>query len=243
MACSSANSPATSAMTPPLVERSKQAASTETPSSRTPKFSKKRLALAFAIAGLSDAIGAFATPCRRSCGRWILGRRCCCSWCWAGNGCCCRDWPWRRFRAWGCFRSGCWWLRRLLSWGLLGRNLISTEPHHRDRAQARQRLPGRDYSALMFAARITLPHFLVCSTTRLSRSPGEPTNTVAAKSAIRAVILGSTSAALISLLSLSMTSTGVAREPRSRSTRWPRNRAGIRSASECPGVPGSAPPW
>jgi hypothetical protein len=49
-------------MTPPLVERSKQAASTETPSSRTPKFSKKRLALAFAIAGLSDAIGAFATP-------------------------------------------------------------------------------------------------------------------------------------------------------------------------------------
>jgi len=31
------------------------------PSIMAPKFSKKRLALAFAIAGISDAIGAFAT--------------------------------------------------------------------------------------------------------------------------------------------------------------------------------------
>ena len=33
-----------------------------TPTPKILKFSKKRLALAFAIAGISDAIGAFATP-------------------------------------------------------------------------------------------------------------------------------------------------------------------------------------
>jgi hypothetical protein len=33
-----------------------------TPSAKTLKFSKRRLALAFAIAGISDVIGAFATP-------------------------------------------------------------------------------------------------------------------------------------------------------------------------------------
>src|SRR6266478_2700868 len=49
-------------MTPPPIERSKQPASAETPFSKPLKFSKKRLALAFAIAGISDAIGAFATP-------------------------------------------------------------------------------------------------------------------------------------------------------------------------------------
>jgi hypothetical protein len=49
-------------MAPPLPERSKQSTSAETPSSKTLKFSKKRLALAFAIAGISDAIGAFVTP-------------------------------------------------------------------------------------------------------------------------------------------------------------------------------------
>jgi hypothetical protein len=43
-------------MTVPPVEPSKQ------PSKAAIKFSKKRLALAFAIAGISDAIGAFATP-------------------------------------------------------------------------------------------------------------------------------------------------------------------------------------
>src|SRR5262249_41875934 len=69
--------------------------------------------------------------CRRSCGWSILGQRCYCLWCWAGNGCCCRDWHWRRFRAWGCFHSGCWWVRRLLSWVLLGRSLNGTdEPQH-----------------------------------------------------------------------------------------------------------------
>src|SRR5258706_3825954 len=43
------------------------------------------------------------------------------------NGSCCRDWLWRRFQAWGCFHSGCWWLGRLLSWALLGRSLNSTD--------------------------------------------------------------------------------------------------------------------
>src|SRR6516164_9135420 len=36
--------------------------SIEAPSSRILKFSKKRLAVAFAVAGFSDAVGAFATP-------------------------------------------------------------------------------------------------------------------------------------------------------------------------------------
>src|SRR5215472_7303301 len=43
-------------------EPSKQSISTETPSSNALKFSKKRLVLAFVIAGASDAIGAFTTP-------------------------------------------------------------------------------------------------------------------------------------------------------------------------------------
>ena len=47
-------------MTPPPPEP--QPTSAGTPITRTLKFSKKRLALAFAIAGISDAIGAFATP-------------------------------------------------------------------------------------------------------------------------------------------------------------------------------------
>src|SRR6516162_31441 len=48
-------------MTPPLAEPSKQPGSAQTPSSNTLKFSKKQLALAFVIAGTSDAIGAFIT--------------------------------------------------------------------------------------------------------------------------------------------------------------------------------------
>ena len=46
-------------MDPPPPEPSKQPISAETPASKTLKFSKKRLALAFVIAGTSDAIGAF----------------------------------------------------------------------------------------------------------------------------------------------------------------------------------------
>jgi hypothetical protein len=49
-------------MTPPPPEPSKQPTSVETPSSNTLKFSKKQLALAFVIAGISDAISAFITP-------------------------------------------------------------------------------------------------------------------------------------------------------------------------------------
>jgi hypothetical protein len=49
-------------MTPPPTEPRKQPTSAGTPISKTHKFSKKRLALAFAIAGISDAIGAFAAP-------------------------------------------------------------------------------------------------------------------------------------------------------------------------------------
>jgi hypothetical protein len=47
-------------MTPPPTEPSKQPIGAGAPISKTLKFSKKRLALAFAIAGISDAIGAFA---------------------------------------------------------------------------------------------------------------------------------------------------------------------------------------
>jgi hypothetical protein len=49
-------------MTQPPTEPSKHATSAQTPSSNTLKFSKKQLALAFGIAGVSDAIGAFITP-------------------------------------------------------------------------------------------------------------------------------------------------------------------------------------
>ena len=49
-------------MTPPHTEPSKQPPNAETPSSKTLKFSKKQLVLAFVIAGISDAIGVFITP-------------------------------------------------------------------------------------------------------------------------------------------------------------------------------------
>ena len=49
-------------MTPPPTEPRKQPTSAGAPTSKILKFSKKRLALAFAIAGVSDAIGAFAAP-------------------------------------------------------------------------------------------------------------------------------------------------------------------------------------
>src|SRR5262249_33098380 len=67
----------------------------------------------------------------------------------------------------------------------------------------------RDHSALMPAARITVPHFSVLSATSLSSWAGEATNTVLAMSATRAAMLGSASAALIALFSLSMSATGV----------------------------------
>ena len=49
-------------MTLPPAQRSDRPPEFDSSSSTALKFSKKRLALAFVIAGLSDAIGAFATP-------------------------------------------------------------------------------------------------------------------------------------------------------------------------------------
>ena len=49
-------------MIPPPPEASKQPTSAETPSSTTLKFSNKRLALAFVIAGIFDAIGVTPLP-------------------------------------------------------------------------------------------------------------------------------------------------------------------------------------
>jgi hypothetical protein len=46
----------------PSPEVRKQPAATETPASKTLKFSKKSLIIAVLIAGISDVIGAFATP-------------------------------------------------------------------------------------------------------------------------------------------------------------------------------------
>src|SRR6516164_2881128 len=67
----------------------------------------------------------------------------------------------------------------------------------------------RPHSALMFAARITLPHFSFSSASSLPKSAGEPGSTVPPKSANRAFILGSARAALISALSLSTICAGV----------------------------------
>src|SRR5262245_36211202 len=123
-------------MTPRPTEPSKQPIGAGTPISKALKFSKKRLALAFAIASVSDAIGAFATPLPPIV--WVvdlgtalllflvLGRQ----WLLL-PGLVLEAIP-----AWGCFHSGCWWSGRLLSWALLGRILNGTdEPHQPDLAQ------------------------------------------------------------------------------------------------------------
>src|SRR6266581_4445736 len=67
----------------------------------------------------------------------------------------------------------------------------------------------RPYSALMLAARITLPHFSVSSAMSLPKSADEPAIGVAPMSARRAFILVSARPALISLLSFSMIAAGV----------------------------------
>jgi len=61
----------------------------------------------------------------------------------------------------------------------------------------------------MPASRITLPHFSVSSVMNLSKSAGEPAVGEAPNLSIRTFISGSAMLALISLLSLSMISTGV----------------------------------
>src|SRR5262249_48309826 len=67
-----------------------------------------------------------------------------------------------------------------------------------------------DHSALMPANLITLAHFSVSSAMSLPNSAGEPASTVPPRSASRAFIFGSASAVLISLLSFSTITTGVA---------------------------------
>src|SRR5262249_56224455 len=66
-----------------------------------------------------------------------------------------------------------------------------------------------DQSALMPANFTTLPHFSVSSAMSLPKPAGDPTSGTPPRSASRALILGSTRAALISLLSLSTISVGV----------------------------------
>src|SRR6266487_4092517 len=65
------------------------------------------------------------------------------------------------------------------------------------------------YIGLMPAKLTTLAHFSVSSAMSLPKSAGEPTSGVPPKSASLAFILGSARPALISLLSMSMISTGV----------------------------------
>src|SRR5262249_10850827 len=68
---------------------------------------------------------------------------------------------------------------------------------------------GWPYSGFMLAVRITSAHFSVLSAINLPKSVGEPVSAVPPRSAIRAFILGSATAALISLLSVSMILAGV----------------------------------
>src|SRR5439155_24645119 len=67
----------------------------------------------------------------------------------------------------------------------------------------------RHHSALMPAARITLPHFSVSSAMSLPKSAGEPGRTVPPRSPNRAFILGSARPVLVSWLSFSTISVGV----------------------------------
>jgi len=66
-----------------------------------------------------------------------------------------------------------------------------------------------DHSGLMPANFTTLPHFSVSSAISLPNLAGDSASIVPPKAASLALIFGSASAALISLLSLSMISTGV----------------------------------
>src|SRR6516164_7175320 len=66
-----------------------------------------------------------------------------------------------------------------------------------------------DHSALMPANLITLAHFSVSAAMSLLKSAGKPASAGLPRSASCALILGSARPALISLLSLSITSVGV----------------------------------
>src|SRR5947209_9310245 len=65
------------------------------------------------------------------------------------------------------------------------------------------------HARLMLAARITLPHFSVSSAMNLPKSAAEPGIGMPPASAKCCLVLGSASAELISLLSVSMISEGV----------------------------------
>src|SRR5262245_13250109 len=70
-----------------------------------------------------------------------------------------------------------------------------------------QRIP--DHSALMPANLMTLAHFAVSSTMSFSKSNGAPRRSVSPSSANRALVLGSTRAALTDVLSRLTISAGV----------------------------------
>src|SRR5262249_20291566 len=82
----------------------------------------------------------------------------------------------------------------------------------RDSRNGRYGIFGRDradHSGFMPANLITLPHFSVSSAMSLPKSACDPGSTVPPRSARRALILGSSRAALTSLLSLSTILAGV----------------------------------
>ena len=139
-------------MTLPPTEPSKQPNNAQTPSSNTLKFSKKRLALAFVIGGISDAIGAFTTLLPPI--GWavdlatalllfmVLGRQ------WLLL-------PGLALEAipglgvlpfWGC-----WWSERLLSWALLDRVFNGTRT-----APIVIRMTARRFSMFAFRTKRTL---------------------------------------------------------------------------------------
>src|SRR5262249_57101601 len=68
---------------------------------------------------------------------------------------------------------------------------------------------GRHYSALMLAARITLPHFSVSSAMSFSNSAGDIGIGTLPSSARRALIFSAARAALISLVSVTPISSDV----------------------------------
>jgi hypothetical protein len=86
---------------------------------------------------------------------------------------------------------------------------------------------------------ITLPHFSVSSAMNLPKSAGEPACTKVPSSVSRALNLGSASAALISLLSLSMMPGRVSFARQCLDNHSPRNPARIRSRWECRAMPPS----
>src|SRR5512144_2738937 len=72
-----------------------------------------------------------------------------------------------------------------------------------------RRSASRHHCGLMLAARMTFAHLAVSSATNFAKAAGELANGVPPNSASRALILGSTSAAFISVFSFSMISDGV----------------------------------